>query len=466
MRHGRALRIRLVAARVAIIGAGPAGLAALRALTAAGIDAVAYERGARVGGVWTLERRPTAAYRTLHLITSRARTEFSEHPMPPGTPDYPSRDQVGEWLEAYVDRFGLRDSIRLSSEVTATRRLEGGGWEVEVAGANGAAEAERYDGLVVASGHNEVAKWPDPPYPGSDEFAGEQLHALDYDDATDLGGKNVLIVGMGNSAMDIATDVSHFAARTLLSVRHGSWIIPKRMLGKPADQVIRPWAAVHVPWRIRQPIAQTLLKLTVGKPEDIGLPAPTGGLFQSHPTISDTIVSRIAHGEITPKPGIASLERDAVVFTDGSREPCEVIIWCTGYRVTIPFLDDSFVGPDPQELPLYKRILHMDTDDLFFIGLMQSTGSAFPILERQSTLLAEHLTARWAPPAVPEMRADAKKRRKLAHKRWGDHGRPTMRVDFDAYMHELGEELEAGRARAADGSGRPLAQRTAAEAPA
>src|SRR5688572_13995632 len=237
--------------RVAIVGAGPAGLAALRALTAAGLDAVAFERGGRPGGVWTLEDRPTAAYRSLHLITSRARTEFAEHPMPPGTPDYPSRDAVARWLEEYVDRFGLRDRIRVGSPVDRAQRLAAGGWEVR---SNG--DGEHADVLVVASGHNEVASWPDPPYPGS--FDGDQLHALDYDDPAELAGKRVLVVGVGNSALDIATDLSHHAAETLLSVRHGSWIIPKRLLGKPADQVIRPWAAVHVPWRLRQPVAETL----------------------------------------------------------------------------------------------------------------------------------------------------------------------------------------------------------------
>jgi cation diffusion facilitator CzcD-associated flavoprotein CzcO len=294
-----------------------------------------------------------------------------------------------------------------------------------------------------------VPKWPDPPYPGSDDFEGDQLHALEYGHATEYMGTGVLVVGMGNSAMDIATDLSHHADRTLLSVRHGSWIIPKRMLGKPADQVIKPWTAVHVPWRIRQPVAQTLLRLTVGPPEHLGLPAPEEGLFQSHPTISDTITSRIAHGTIAPKPGIDRLDGDGVVFADGTREQVDAIVWCTGYRVEIPFLDRALIGDDPQELPLYKRILHLEDRDLFFIGLMQSTGSAFPILERQSRLLAAHLNGEWAPPNDVFMKTDCELRRRKALRRWGPRGRPTMRVDFDKYMHELAKEIARGRRRAA-----------------
>jgi hypothetical protein len=430
--------------RVAVVGAGPAGLAALRALTAAGIDAVAYERGARVGGVWTLEHRPTAAYDSLHLITSRPRTEFAEHPMPAGTPDYPSREAVGRWLEDYVTRFGLGGRIRLSTPVEDARRRPGGGWELRLGAAGERAAAEV---LVVASGHNEVARWPDPPYPGA--FAGEQLHALDYEGAAGFAGRRVLVVGMGNSALDIATDLSHHAARTLLSVRHGSWIIPKRLLGRPADQVISPWAAVHVPWRLRQPIAEGLLRLTAGRPESVGLPPPSGGLFRSHPTISDTIVSRIAHGEVAPKPGIEALDGDGVRFADGSREVVDAIVWCTGYRVTVPFLAPAHTGPDPQQLPLYKRVLHLDVPDLYFVGLMQSTGSAFPILERQSELVAGHLAGSWAPPRRARMRADCEWRYRAALRRWGPHGRPRMRVDFDRFMHELGAELERGRRRAA-----------------
>jgi cation diffusion facilitator CzcD-associated flavoprotein CzcO len=428
--------------RVAVVGAGPAGLTALRALTAAGLDAVGFERGARVGGIWTLEDRPTAAYPALHLITSRARTELAEFPMPPGTPDYPSREQVGEYLEAYAERFGLLERVRLGTEVVSARRAEPGGWELEL----GTGERERFDALVVASGHNDVPKWPDPLYPGT--FDGRQLHALEYPGGEPFRGQRVVVVGMGNSAMDIASELSHVAARTVLSVRRGSWIVPKRLLGMPADQVVRPWSAVHVPWRVRQPVAQALLRFTVGSPEKLGLPAPARGLFQDHPTITDTVPSRIAHGAIEPKGAIAELGGDRVRFADGSEEEADAIVWCTGYRVEIPFLDAEVVGPDPQELALYKRVLHLEHDDLLFVGLMQSTGSALPIVERQSQLVAERLAGRWAPPPRPAMRAESEARRRRSTRRWGPHGRPAMRVDFDLYMHELARELEAGRARA------------------
>src|SRR3954452_23256645 len=120
------------AQRVAVVGAGASGLGALRGLIAKGFDAIAYERGGAIGGVWTLEDRPTAAYRSLHLITSRARTEFGEFPMPDGTPDYPARDAVGRYLEAYATRFALHDRIRLGAGVTRASRHPEGGWELEL----------------------------------------------------------------------------------------------------------------------------------------------------------------------------------------------------------------------------------------------------------------------------------------------------------------------------------------------
>ena len=525
--------------RLAVIGAGPAGLATLRALTARGFDAVAFERRPCIGGVWALhdDERPTAAYRSLHLITSRDRTEYAEHPMPDGTPDYPSRDAVGRYLEAYAEKFGLRLAVvgagpaglaalraltaRGFDAVAFERRpCVGGVWTLDD---ERPTAAYRSLHLITSRARTEFAELPMPdghaglpeprrgrPLPrglrralraarahppgrrvsrararsdgaaGSSssraarasastcsssrtattrrrsgptrripgEFDGRQLHALDYAEADEFRGQNVLVVGMGNSAMDIATDISHVADRTYLSARHGSWVIPKRLLGRPADQIIKPWVAVHVPWRIRQPLSQFLLRLTVGPPERYGLPAPSRGLFQDHPTITDTVLSRISHGELTPKPGIAALaprRRSRSRTAARSRSTRS-----SGARATASRCRSStqaLTGPDPKELPLYKRIFHLDCPDLFFVGLMQSTGSAFPIVERQAQLLAEHLAGDWRLPPAAEQRRDCERRRRYALARWGEHGRPAMRVDFDRFMHELGQRARA-RARA------------------
>ena len=143
--------------RIAIVGAGPSGLAALHALTAAGFDAVALERRSQIGGVWSLDGRSTAAYRSLHLITSRARTEFTALRMARGTPDYPSRDAVGAYLESYAERFGLHERIRLRTPVERAERVAGGG---------GAVEGVRFDVLVPGNGHHEGAAGPPAPVPG------------------------------------------------------------------------------------------------------------------------------------------------------------------------------------------------------------------------------------------------------------------------------------------------------------
>lgn len=425
------------------MGAGPSGLAATSALAEAGAEVTCFEKGDRVGGIWAFENSSglSAAYRTLHLNTSRARTEFASFPMDPGCPDFPSHETMGAYFDAFVDAFGLRGRIRFEEGVERAEREDG--WTITTdRGAR-----ERFDVLVVANGHNWQPRWPDPPHPGS--FAGDQLHAHDFRDNERFAGRRVLVVGMGNSAMDIAVEASWVAERTLLSVRSGSHVVPKYLLGRPADQVTSPLVARRVPWRARQAASHLLLRLAVGRPQRYGLPAPAGGLLQDHPTISDTILSRLTHGEVVPRPAVAALEGGRVRFADGSAEEVDVIVWCTGYHVAIPFLDPGLLGAPPDELLLYQRIFHPELPDLFFIGLIQSTGSAIPIVERQAALLADHLAGRCALPDPARRRAHEERRLRDAVRRYGERKRPAMRVDFDRYMHELRRESARGRRRAA-----------------
>jgi hypothetical protein len=382
--------------------------------------------------------------------------------MPPDWPDFPSHERIGEWLESYAEATGAAERIRLATPVEHAERLPGGGWELVLGGAGGAAR-ERFDALVVASGHNWEPRLPDPPYPG--DFHGEQIHAHDYREPDVLVGKRVLVVGIGNSAMDIAVESSTVAHRTYLSTRRGTRIVPKYVFGKPADQTTSPTMA-RLPWQVRQPLTHALLRIAVGRPESYGLPAPSHGFLRGHPTISDAILSRLTHGEITPKPGIRELAGEEVTFSDGTTPAIDVIVWCTGYTISVPYIGPGVLGAAPADLSLYKRIFHHDIDDVFFIGLVQTTGSAIPVVERQSALLAAYLTGRYAPPGVELRRADAEKRALASAKRYGAEGRPHLRVEFDGFMRELDQELRKGRRRAGRDGTPPLTARVDSGTPA
>lgn len=442
--------------RVAVIGAGAAGLATTKALLDVGADVDTYEKGDRPGGLWARDNSSglSPAYESLHLNTSKGRTEFADFPMPSEWIDYPSADLVAGYLADYARTFGLLGRIRFDTSVASVEREEGtseeGSWLVTT----DTGEADRYDAVVVANGHNWDPKWPHPDYLGT--FDGTQLHAHDYRAAEVFCGKRVLVVGMGNSAMDIAVDASYVAgAPVLLSARHGVHIVPKYLFGRPADATAGAIAAL--PWRVRQVIAETLLRLAVGRPESYGLPAPAGGLFQNHPTISDTILHRLTHGAVEPRPAIERLDGDRVVFTDGRSDEVDTIVWATGYRVTIPFLSSRWLGPDPEAMLLHHRVFHLDDPSLAFVGLLQSTGAALPVVEAQAKLVAAYVGGDYALPADRERRQSAQRALAGARSRWGDR-RPAMRIDFDQYVASVPRELEAGRQRLASGATGPGAR--------
>ncbi|MFC3502874.1 flavin-containing monooxygenase [Micromonospora krabiensis] len=432
---------------VAVVGAGAAGLATLKALADAGVPAVCFEATDQVGGLWVYGSPGSPAYRTLHLNTSRGRTQFADHPMPADWPDYPDHTRVAGYLADYADRFGLRTAVRLRHTVERVTRGPDGTWTVRADGPQGTVEVT-VEAVVVANGHNRVPKPPTPPHPGT--CAAEQLHSHDYRGPEQLAGRRVLVVGGGNSAMDIAVDASYAAERTLLSLRRGVWVVPKYLLGRPSD-TLNGALARRLPWRLRQRISQTMLRTTVGAPTRYGLPAPTHGFLQDHPTLSDALLSRLTHGDIEARPAIAGFDGRRVEFTDGRVDEVDLVVWCTGYRVEVPFLDPALLGDGPETLPLYRHVFHTDAPGLMFVGLMQSTGAAFPLVEAQARLVAGYLAGRYALPDPATQRAACRAELRAATARWGQR-RPAMRVDFDAYLAQLGRELTAGARRARSGA--------------
>ncbi|WP_020519166.1 flavin-containing monooxygenase [Catelliglobosispora koreensis] len=416
--------------RAAVIGAGPAGLATLKALRDKGIPARCFDAGSEPGGLWVFGAVHSSAYRTLHLNTSKSRTEFADFPMPAHWPDYPGHEHIATYLAEYTARFGLNEHISFGHTVTGITQTPGGRWEVTAEGVS-----DSFDAVIVANGHNSVPKLPD--YPGT--IAAEQLHSHDYRGPEQLEGKRVLVVGGGNSAMDIAVDASHVADRTLLSMRRGVWVVPKHLLGKPSD-TLNGALAKRLPWRLRQRISQTMLRVTVGSLERYGLQRPEHGFLEDHPTLSDALLSRISHGEIRPRRGIERIDGKTVSFADGTSDDVDVIVWCTGYRIDLPFLDPALLKPSAEMMPLYRRVFHLTAPGLMFAGLMQSTGAALPVVEAQGKLIAAYLSGDYTLPSPQRQRADCAQQLKAAHQRWGDR-RPAMRIDFDGYLALMEREM-------------------------
>ena len=427
----------------AIIGAGSSGIAAAKALQERGIDFHCYEASDRVGGNWVFgnSNGMSAAYRDLHINTSRERMEYADFPMPKSLPDFPHHSQIAEYFDAYVDHFGLRERIRFKTAVGYAGQRPDGTWLL----ADEHGRSRVYDMLLVANGHHWDRRFPEPEFPGSDVFGGQQMHAHDYRDNEFLAGKDVVVLGMGNSAMDIAVESSYVARSTQLAARRGAWIVPKYLFGKPLDQIS---TLPLVPHWLAARVTEGLIRLHVGRPERYGLPRPDHRFGEAHPTVSGRILDRITHGTIMPRPNIAQLGPDWVQFTDGTRVHADVVIYCTGYRISFPFFDDDFITAPGNRIDLFRRVFAPRNPRLAFVGLLQPLGAIMPLSEIQASWVADLITGAGVLPSYDEMRVQIRKYDDGLRKRYIASKRHTIQVDFHSYMAEVTKERTAARRRA------------------
>jgi cation diffusion facilitator CzcD-associated flavoprotein CzcO len=266
-----------------------------------------------------------------------------------------------------------------------------------------------------------------------------------------LRDRRVVVVGGGNSGVDIAVAASYVAERAMVSLRRGVHVIRKHLSGKPVDQQLAPpW----LPWALKQKGFEVLRRRS-GSISDYGFPEPDHKIGHAHPTVSDDFVDRLADGTIVPKPNIRELRGDRVEFEDGTVEEADVIVYCTGYRVSFPFFDPGFVSAPDNDLPLYRRLFHPDVSGLYFIGLAQPLGALMPMAEESSKWVAQLLTGRYRLPGPAEVRADMEAERAAHAKRFYRSKRHTMEVDFDEWLARARSERERGAERAAASGYRP-----------
>jgi dimethylaniline monooxygenase (N-oxide forming) len=379
------------ATRVAIVGAGPGGLAAAKYAIEAGLDVTVFEASDDLGGQWHTTARHSGVWPGMHTNTSRAMTAFSDFPPPADHPLHPAAEQVHAYLHAYARKFGVSDRIRFRSPVKNVRA----GWEVD---------GEPFDCVVVASG-----RFRKPSVPGAlRQFKGELLHAFDYPGAEPFRDRETLVYGNGISGLEIASDLAA-TAPVVSAFRQSRYVLQKVVDGVSSDwQWYTLYGALErrflsaEDWSRRQ--RERILRVA-GNPADFGAPEPDADIRVAGVSLCQDYLTQISEGAITCRPSIAAATDREVTFVDGSTGNYEAIICATGYDLDIPYLDRdlwSAVGPS---FGLYHRTLHPDLPGLGVIGQFLAQGPYFPLLELQARWIVSTWTGQVALPGRAKMRA-------------------------------------------------------------
>ncbi|GEL20859.1 flavin-containing monooxygenase [Pseudonocardia asaccharolytica] len=457
--------------RIAIVGAGFAGLSAAKVLTAFGHDVVVFDKTPDVGGVWSRTRR----YPGLTTQNNKGTYALSDFPMPRHYPEWPTGEQVQAHLQSYAEHFGLTDMLRLDTEVVSATPRAGGGWTIVTS-----AGTDTVDHLVVANGIFSDPAVPD--YPGAAEFraaGGRLCHASEFTELEDARDKEVVVVGYGKSSCDVAVALAAVASSTTVVARELLWKMPRRIagvvnykyllltrLGEGLFRYITPVGFerfLHGPGRaVRNGMLGSIQAQVVRqlKLDRLGLRPPgsleriarstvslaTEGFYEG---VLDGTISVRRDSRITRL--LARDGRPAAELGDGSVVAADVVVCGTGFHQRAPFLDEqvqSRICDERGNFALYRQILPHDMPDLTFCGYNSSFFS--PLSAEVAALwIATHLAGGLDLPPVAQRRTHVVERLRWMEERTeGKHARGTNIIPFSVHnIDEMLADLKVGVGR-------------------
>jgi cation diffusion facilitator CzcD-associated flavoprotein CzcO len=470
--------------RIAIIGAGVAGLATAKVLIQAGHDVVVFDKTPDVGGVWSRTRR----YPGLTTQSPKAQYSLSDFPMPRDYPEWPGGEQVQAYLAGYAAHFGLDRSLRLETEVLSATP-DGGGWAVltqDVSTTGNAATVrdsvttkegagttatDTFDRLVVANG--VFCEPAIPAFPGREEFAaagGLLLAGTELHDAEQARGKHVLVVGYGKSACDVTVPVSRVAASTDIIARQLLWKVPRKINGKLNFKMLLLTRMGEALFRYRvlrgaekflhgpgaglrgkmiNSIGTVSVKqfgldkldlVPAGQMEDIvrgAIGLATEGFFEgvADGTITvrrDRTISRL----------YASGGRPYAELSDGTALPADLVVCSTGFTQGVPFLPGDLeqrLLDERGNFLLYRQIRPADVPGVYFNGYNSSFFSPLNA-EMAAVWIAADLAGAISLPDAADMRqAVTEQLAFMDDATNGHHCRGTKIIPFS--MHNVDEVL-------------------------
>ncbi len=368
---------------VAIIGAGPAGLAVGACLRRRGVRFEIFERSGQVAPAWHRH------YRRLHLHTPKESSGLPYKEFPSNHPRYPSRQQVLDYLQDYATAFELRP--RFHEAVIAVRPLDDGRWEIRTSGTRCLARA-----VVIASGLGSERNVP--VLPGEETFQGRVVHSVDYVDGGSFRDQRVLVVGFGNSGAEICLDLHEHGAKPTVSMRGPVTIIPRDLWGIPIVSVARAFS--FLPANVVDFFFRPILRVAIGDLRKHGLQMPTEGpLVQVArssrvPVLDVGTVNLIKTGRLKIRPAIKSCTERGVIFSDETSADFEAIVLATGLRPKLDFLkveQTSGWQNQPRTIPLNGQPA---LPGLYFCGFHVTATGMLREIACEARHIVDHIAAR------------------------------------------------------------------------
>jgi len=353
-----------------VVGAGPAGLATSFCLKERGIEHLVLEQGTSVGYTW--ER----LYESLRLHTGKHLSSLPGKRFSLSTPLFPTRKQFLTYLQDYATEFRL--PIQLDRKVTRVARVDGK-WIIDTSDQNYVAE-----NLIITTGI--VSNPFVPSYEGEKEFRGTIIHSAQYQNARPYAGKHVLVVGVGNSGAEIASELAANGTTVTVSVRNGANVMPLLLLGIPIQYY--SVAIEKLPLSVRRVLVSITGALARLMRPNIGLPRPTYSVLDRPPVIGFHLVDAIRAGKVLVRGGIKEFYEDGVQFQNGVREKYDHVILATGFRAVVEFLN-PLITVDDRGFGTRDRVVSLDQPNLYFVGHNYSTVGALTNIKRDSKVLAK-----------------------------------------------------------------------------
>ncbi|XP_065698040.2 flavin-containing monooxygenase 5-like isoform X2 [Patagioenas fasciata] len=438
----------MAALRVAIIGAGASGLCALKSCLDEGLVPTCFERSGDIGGLWRFEEHSeegrASIYRSVIINTSKEMMCFSDFPIPEDFPNYMHNSKIMEYFRMYAQHFHLLRHIRFRTSVCRVSKCPDfattGQWEV-VTESEGKQEAAVFDAVLVCTGHHCEAHLPLSSFPGLEKFEGWYLHSRDYKSPQSFSGKRVVVVGAGNSGVDIAVELSHTAEQVFLSTKRGTWVLHRLADGGyPFDFSYIRRSIQLLRSLVPHNVSNFFLERKLNTRFDHALYGlqPRHRIFEQHPTVNDDLPNRIISGRVLVKPNIQEFTETSAIFEDGTKEDIDTVVFATGYSFSFPFLEGC-VKVVENQIPLYKFMFPPDLEKptLAFIGFIQPLGAIMPISELQCRWATRVFKGLQHLPPPADMLADVTQTREKMAKRYVRSQRHTIQVDYIPYMDEL-----------------------------